>query len=343
MLVGGDVESEAALARSERGPRDCLEGTPLMTFAWPTALVGLGLLPLLFALYLWSQRRRRKYAVRFTNLALLREVVGKGPGVRRHIPPTLFLLGLTALLVSLARPSMVLAVPRDQASVMLVLDVSGSMAAHDIQPSRLVAAREAAKQLVHSLPGGAQVGLVAFNDRASVSAPLSADPNAVLAALDRLSAGGGTAIGDGLNLALDQLAQRPTDAQGDRPPGVVVLLSDGESNMGRPPATAAARAQQEGVQVNTIGIGTRGVEVNINRQTQVGLDETTLKSIAGTTGGQYFYAADAGQLQQIYSHLGSQIMWVPEQTEVTFAASALGAAFFTLAGVLALGWFGRLP
>src|SRR6266851_5036178 len=184
-----------------------------MTFAWPTSLVGLALVPVLLGFYLWMQRQRRRYAVRFTNLALLREVVGRGPGMWRHIPPLLFLLGMAALLVSLARPSLVLAVPRDQASVMLVLDVSGSMDARDIQPTRLGAAKQSAQQLVSALPKGAQVGVIAFSDRASVSAPLSADPSPALQALDRLNAGGGTAIGDGLNVALDQLAQRPTDAQ----------------------------------------------------------------------------------------------------------------------------------
>ena len=314
-----------------------------MTFAWPTALIGLGLLPVLVGFYLWIQRQRRRYAVRFTNLTLLREVVGRSPGLWRHLPPVLFLFGMAALLVSLARPSLVLAVPRDQASVMLVLDVSGSMDAHDLQPTRLGAARQAAKKLIDGLPSGAQVGVVAFSDRVSLSAPLSGDTHRAQQALDGLTAGGGTAIGDGLNLALDQLAQSPTNAQGERAPAVVVLLSDGENNMGRPPATAANRAQQEGVTVNTIGVGQRGVQTALNRRTSVGLDETALKSIASTTGGQYFYAADAGQLEQVYAHLGSQIQWVTEQTEVTALASGLGAALLTVAGVLGLGWFGRLP
>ncbi len=300
-----------------------------MTFAWPTALVGLALVPVLLGFYLWMQRQRRRYAVRFTNLALLREVVGRGPGMWRHIPPLLFLLGMAALLVSLARPSLVLAVPRDQ-SVMLVLDVSGS-------------ARQAAKKLVDGLPSGAQVGVVAFSDRATLSAPLSGDPSRAQQALDGLTAGGGTAIGDGLNLALDQLAARPTNAAGERTPAVVVLLSDGENNAGRPPASVASRAQQEGVTVNTIGVGQRGVQTLLNRRTSVGLNETALESIASTTGGQYFYAADAGQLEQVYAHLGSQITWVTEQTEVTALASGLGAVFLTIAGVLGLGWFGRLP
>jgi Ca-activated chloride channel homolog len=314
-----------------------------MTFTWPLALLGLVLVPLLFGLYIWSQRRRRQYAMRFTNLALLREVAGRGPGVRRHVPAAFFLLGLAALLVSLARPSMVLAVPRDQASVILVLDISGSMAARDVQPTRLGAAQQAGKQLIASLPSGAQVGIVAFSSRAFVADPLSPDASAAQRALDGLSAGGGTAIGDGLNLALDQVAQRPANADGTRAPAVVVLLSDGESNAGQPSATAAARAAQLGVQVNTIGIGTRGQQVSLNRQTRVGLDEATLKSIASTTGGQYFYAADAAQLEQVYRHLGSQIEWVQESTEVTFLASAIGAALLTIAGGMALFWFGRLP
>lgn len=289
------------------------------------------------------QRRRARYAIRFTNLALLREVAGRGPGMRRHIPAAFFLIGLGALLFSLARPSMVLAVPQDQASVMLVLDLSGSMAARDIQPTRLGAAQQAAKQLISSLPSGAQVGVVAFSNRALLADPLSADTGAANRALDRLTAGGGTAIGDGLNLALDQLSQRSPNSQGQQAPAVVVLLSDGESNAGQPAATAAARAAQMGVQVNTIGIGTRGQQVSLNRQVRVGLDETTLKSVASTTGGEYFYAADAAQLEQVYTHLGSQVSWVRQQTEVTFLASAVGAVLLTIGGALALFWFGRLP
>jgi Ca-activated chloride channel family protein len=259
------------------------------------------------------------------------------------VPAGLFLLGLAALLVSLARPSLVLAVPRDEASVMLVLDVSGSMNATDLQPTRLGAAKQAAKSLIARLPKGAQVGVVSFSQTASVNAPLSNDPAAALRALDGLSAGGGTAIGDGLSLALDQLAQRPTNAQGERAPALVVLLSDGENNSGRPPAAVAALAQQAGVTVDTIGIGQRGTTTLLNRLTRVGLDEATLQNIAETTGGQYFYAADAGQLQQIYATLGSEIQWVPEPTEITALVTGLGTALVTVAGLLSLGWFGRLP
>jgi Ca-activated chloride channel homolog len=314
-----------------------------VSFAWPLALLALVLVPVLIALYAWVQRRRRRYVVRFTNVALLRDVVGRSPGYRRHLPAALFLLGLAALLVSLARPSMVLAVPRNEASVMLVIDVSGSMSAADLQPTRLGAAKQAAKTLVGDLPQGVQVGLVSFSDTASLNAPLSDNSATVLQALDSLHAVGGTAIGDGLSLALDQLAQRPTDVQGNRPPAIVILLSDGESNAGQPPAVVVARAQQLGVTVDTVGIGQRGVTTVLNRQVRVGLDEATLQNIAETTGGQYFYAGDATQLQQVYSKLGSMIEWVPEPTEITALVTGLGAALLTVAGLFSMGWFGRLP
>jgi Ca-activated chloride channel family protein len=307
-----------------------------MTFLWPTMLVALVLLPVLAGVYVWMQRRRKAYTVRFTNLNLLRDVVGKGPGARRHVPAALFLLGLAALLVSLARPMMVLAVPRSGADVMLVLDVSGSMAATDLQPTRLGAATTAARQFIDGLPDGTRVGVVSFSQGANVVAPLSTDKSRADAALQRLTPGGGTAIGDGLNAALTQLAQSPDD------PGLVILLSDGESNFGQSPATVAALASREGVQVDTVGIGQRGTEAYVDRQ-PVGLDEATLQSIASTTGGQYFYAADAGQLADIYSQLGSHTSWVSQKTEVTALVSGLAAAFFLAAGGFSMRWFGRLP
>jgi Ca-activated chloride channel family protein len=226
---------------------------------------------------------------------------------------------------------------------MLVIDVSGSMDATDLRPTRLGAAQQAARTLVAGLPSGVQVGLVSFSDSASLTAPLSDNPQTVLHALGFLRAGGGTAIGDGLSLALDQLTQRPTDSHGDRPPAIVILLSDGESNAGQAPSAVAALAQQEGVTVDTVGIGERGVTTALNRQTRVGLDEATLQNIAERTGGQYFYAGDADQLQQVYSKLGSMIEWVPEPTDITGLVTGAGATLLTLAGLLSLGWFGRLP
>jgi Ca-activated chloride channel family protein len=234
---------------------------------------------------------------------------------------------------------MVLAVPRTGADVMLVLDVSGSMAATDLQPTRLGAATDAAKQFIDSLPDGARVGVVSFSQGASVVAPLSSDKSRAENALSRLVANGGTAIGDGLSAALGQLSSNPDS---DADPGLVILLSDGESNFGQSPEAVAQQASQQGVQVDTVGIGQRGTEAYVDRQ-PVGLDETTLKDIASDTGGQYFYAADAGQLAQIYAQLSSHVSWVPQKTEITALVSGLAAAFFLVAGALSLRWFGRLP
>ena len=227
------------------------------------------------------------------------------------------------------------------------------MAATDLQPTRLGAATSAARQFIDGLPDGTRVGVVSFSQGASVVAPLSSDKTRADTALQRLLPNGGTAIGDGLNAALSQLAQSPNNApgatqgeqgvaQGEQDPGLVILLSDGESNFGQSPASVAALASQQGVQVDTVGIGQRGSQAYVDRQ-PVGLDEATLKSIATTTGGQYYYAADANQLADIYQQLSSHVSWVPQKTEITALVSGLAAAFFLVAGVLSMRWFGRLP
>lgn len=313
-----------------------------MTFEWIYALWSLMLVPLLLALYLLAQRRRQTYAVRFTNLALLQSVVKRGPGVRRHIPPFLFLLGVTALLVSLARPVAVLAVPRDQSAVMLVVDVSGSMSADDLQPNRMEAARQAARAFVNALPADTSVGLVAFSGEANIEAPLTRDRAVVLHAIDTLRPGGGTAIGEGLSRALTHLEQQSVPAQ-ERPPARVVLLSDGQSTMGVDPEQAAERAANDSIRVDTVGIGQRGAAPIIGNQQRVGLDEATLQAMASRTGGQYLYASEANQLESIYADLGAQTRWVEERTEVTALVSALGALLLIVGGLLGLRWFQQFP
>jgi len=314
-----------------------------MSFEWPILLYGLAFVPIMAGLYVLAQRRRRAYAVRFTNLPLLREVAPRRPGYRRHLPPLFFLLGFAALLVSLARPSAVIAVPRDQSSVMLVLDVSGSMSADDLKPDRITAARQAARAFVEALPDDTQVGLVSFSSSASVRAPLGRDRDAVLRAIDALRPDGGTAIGEGLDLALDQIARLPAGPDGVRPPGMVVLLSDGENSIGREPAEVAARASQGGIRVHTVGLGQRGAAPVIGRNQTVRLDETTLRAVADATGGSYSYAAETGQLERIYADLGSQMTWVEERTEVTSLASALATLLMGAGGLLGLRWFAQLP
>lgn len=315
-----------------------------MTFQWPYLLASLALVPLLLLAYILAQRRRQAYALRFTNLALLAAVAGPRPGWRRHVPPLLFLLGLTALLLSLARPTAVIALPQDQARVVMVLDVSGSMRANDLRPNRLAAATQAAESLLDSLPEQAQVGVVTFNSNASVLVPLTRDREAVREALATLRADGGTAIGDGLDRALDLLEPRAEERGGELPPpAVVILLSDGESREGMPPALAAERARQLGVTVQTVGIGERGRRILLDGRTEVGLDEATLRRIAETTGGRYFYAAETTELAEIYAGLGSQVRWVEERTEITALVSGVGALFMLVGGLLSLRWFQRLP
>jgi Ca-activated chloride channel homolog len=315
-----------------------------MTFQWPLMLLSLLLLPLLAGLYLLAQRRRRAYAVRFTNLALLKQVAGPGPGLRRHIPPALYLLGAAALLLGLARPTAVMAVPREQASVVLAIDISSSMAAEDLNPTRMAAAQMAAHAFVDSLPEDTRIALVSFHIFASVNVPLTRDHEMIRRGIDMLTPGGATAMGDGLYLALDQLAMRSTVETDPENPGptLVLLLSDGESNRGIDPFTAAERARGDGVPVYTVGIGQRGQTAYV-KDTPVGLDEKTLLAMAEMTGGSYFYAAETSQLTEIYTNLGSQFGWEEEQTEVTALVAGVGAVFIVAAGILGLLWFQQFP
>jgi Ca-activated chloride channel homolog len=334
-------------------PFPSVPSLPPMAYEWPLLLWSLALVPILLLLYVLAQYRRRAYAMRFTNLALLREVVGRRPGLRRHIPPLFFLLGIGALLFSLARPSAVIAIPRDQADVMLVVDTSGSMTASDLKPSRIVAARAAAERFVQALPPNTRVGLVEFSSRARLASPLTRDRDVILSAIRGLDADGGTAIGDGLSMAIDVLRRGATPAAVTTPgaappapedaPGTVVLLSDGASSAGQPPQQAATRANQAGVVVHTVGIGERMTGSRVGARNQAELDERTLQEIARTTGGEYFYAAQSGDLERIYTSIGSRVSWTEERTEVTALLSALGTFLLIVAGLFSLRWLHGLP
>jgi Ca-activated chloride channel family protein len=315
-----------------------------VSFGSPLYLLLLLLLPALAGLYLLSQLRRRRYIVRFTNLNLLRQVMGPMPSFRRHLPPLLFLLGMTGLLLAMARPAATLRVPGNQVSVMLAIDVSGSMQATDVFPTRMDAARAAARTLIDDLPGNARVGVVSFNASASVVAPLSEDHGTVKTSLDSLYAQGGTAIGDGIEAALRQLD--PTGAHGassSRPPSMIVLLTDGSSNAGVSPQQAAADAKAEGIPVQTVGIGARNQQTYVQGQLIDGVDEQALQSVATTTGGHYYYAQEAGQLQQIYSSLGSKFGWRLQHLDLTIPVLGLGTAIVVAGGLCSLLWFRLLP
>jgi Ca-activated chloride channel family protein len=312
-----------------------------MSFQYPLLLLALLALPLLVGLYVLNQRRRQAYAIRFTNLALMGQVMGRQPGFRRHLPAALFLLGFTGLLLAMARPTAAVAVPKEKATVMLTVDVSGSMAATDVQPTRIEAARQAGRALINELPGQARVGLVSFNAQASVVAPLTRDHQSVQDALQSLQPGGGTAIGDALEVSVQQLVQNRTG--GAKSPEMIVLLTDGTSNTGVSPADGAAQAKAAGIPVETIGIGQRGKTTFLGGRPIDGVDEQALQSISDSTGGHYFYAAEAGILQNIFGSLGSAFGWTTEKVELTIPALALGTVILLGGGLLSLRWFRLLP
>jgi Ca-activated chloride channel homolog len=315
-----------------------------MSFQTPWLLVGLLAIPLLVGFYLSSQQRRRAYAVRFTNLALLNQVMGKGPGFRRHLPAILFIAGVAGLLLSIARPQATIRIPKGQTSVMLAVDVSGSMAATDVQPTRIEAAIAAGRTLIDKLPSNAQVGLVIFNSQAEVIAPLTSDKGSVKDALGTLAPGGGTAIGDAIQVAVAQLAN-VADPNGPKSQNYarVVLLTDGSSNTGVDPVTAAANAAQAKIPVDTIGIGARNQTTMVQGRVVDGVDEQALQQISSATSGHYYYAADEGQLSKIYSDLGQRIGWVTTKLDLTVPLEALGAIILVAGGLFSLRWFRLLP
>jgi len=315
-----------------------------MSFLDPVWLPALLLVPLLALVYVLLQRRRRTYALRFTNLALLASVAGRRPGFRRHLPTTFFLFGLVGLVLAAAHPVLNLEVARGRANVMLAIDVSGSMQATDVQPSRLEAARSAARSLIDQLPPSARVGLVSFNGGASLVAPLTTDRSTVQAALDGLRPGGGTAIGDGIEAALQQLQQAGSSGTtAAKVPAMIVLLTDGSSNAGTDPQLAAAAAKAAGVPVDTIGIGQRNQPTYIHGQQVDGVDEVALQGIAATTGGSYYYAEAAGQLSRIYSKLGSSFGWEFLRVDIMLPMLALGALVLIGGGLLSMRWFRVFP
>jgi Ca-activated chloride channel homolog len=315
-----------------------------MSFASPLFLLLLLLLPALGVLYWLSQLRRRRYAVRFTNMDLLRQVMGPTPGARRHLPALLFLIGMAGLLLAMARPAATLRVPGNQVSVMLAIDVSGSMQATDVQPTRMDAARSAARTLIDDLPGNARVGVVSFSSFATVVAPLSEDHGATRNALDSLTARGGTAIGDGIEAALRQLhpSGGATTSSG-KPSSIIVLLTDGSSNSGVDPQQAAAEAKAAGVPVESVGVGQRNQMTFVQGQLIGGVDEQALQTVSDATGGRYYYAEAAGQLQQIYASLGSSFGWRLKHLDLTIPVLALGTAIVAVGGLLSLLWFRLLP
>jgi Ca-activated chloride channel family protein len=324
-----------------------------MTFAWPLALLGLVLVPLAALAYWWVQRRRARYAVRFTNLDLLASVVERTPGWRRHLPPALALLALAALVVGVARPQAAVSVPRREGSVVLTIDVSGSMRATDVEPDRITAARAAAKDFVEAVPDSVRVGLVAFSTAVEVAAAPTTDKQAVLDAIDDLDADGGTALGDAIAVSAESAHDAlPDGSEEDGRPAAaaVLLLSDGANTQGsRQPLDAADDAAELGVPVSTVALGTDDGTVEVpaefdgTQTVPVPPDKDTLRDVAARTDGQYFEAPTAAQLAAVYEELGSRVGYDKEKRELTAAFAGAGAVLLLIGGALSALWFGRFP
>jgi Ca-activated chloride channel family protein len=300
-------------------------------------VVGLGVA------YFFVQRQRRQYAVRFTNVDLLASVAPRRPGWRRHLAAACSLLALTLVVVAFARPTRAIQVPRETATVMLAVDVSQSMRATDVAPTRIRAAQRAVRTFVDSLPRRFRLGLVAFAGNAQVLVPPTHQRQLVRSAVDNLQLQQQTAIGEGIFASIKAIESSPLD-KGKRPPARIVLLSDGATNAGRPNAEAAAAARKKGVRVSTIAFGTdSGTVVVQDEVVPVPADRDALRKIADDTGGRFASAATEQDLRQTYADLGSRLAEVTRQREVTiwFVGAALVFAF--AAGAASLVWTSRLP
>ncbi|GAB2690063.1 VWA domain-containing protein [Thalassiella azotivora] len=315
-------------------------------FVAPERLWLLLAVPLLAGLYAWSQRRRRGYAVRFTNLALLGQVAPRRPGWRRHVVAVGLLVTVAVMVVTFARPAGEVRVPRERATIVLAVDVSLSMAAEDVEPTRLDAAQAAATEFVRSLPPRLNVGLVSFAGTASVLVPPTTDRARVEQAVDQLRLAEYTAIGEGVFTALEAVQQVPVDpaAPDEEVPARIVLLSDGETTVGRSNESAAAAAREAGVPVSAIAFGTPDGVVELEGQLEpVPVGEEDLRAIADATGGRFYQAETAGELRDVYADIGSSVGYETVLEEVTGRWAGLGLLSLLLTAAGSLVWFGRLP
>jgi Ca-activated chloride channel homolog len=317
-----------------------------MIFLAPAWLWLLVAVAVLVAGYVVLQLRRTKYVARFSNVELLGSVAPRRPGWRRHLTFALLLIGLTVLSVGVARPAAAVRVPRDRATVVMAIDVSLSMQATDVLPSRLQAAQQAAKKFVDLLPKRINLGLVSFGGSANSLVAPTVNRDTVKTAIDKLRLQESTAIGQAVMTSLDSInvfGQEST-AKGDKPPPArIVLLSDGANN--KPPSVsdAAAAARRAGVQVSTIAFGTDGGTVSVDGQTiPVPADKVTLDQWARSTGGSYHAAASVQELESVYANIGSQIGYTTEHRDISWRFLTVGLMFALAAAGTSMLWAGRL-
>ena len=349
-----------------------------MTFLWPQFLWLLLALPLLVAVYIWLLRRKKKMALRYASLSIVREAMGKGQSFRRHVPPLLFLLSLAAMLVASSRPFAVVSLPSQRETIMLAMDVSGSMRATDVLPNRLVASQNAAKAFLADLPRNVRVGIVAFAGTASVVQPATLSREDLVTAIDKFQLQRGTAIGNGIVVSLAELfpdagidlasmqygreRQRGTSldqssredkaakkdfvpvAPGSYTSAAIILLTDGQRTTGVDSLEAAKLAADRGVRVYTVGVGTvDGETIGFEGWSmRVKLDEETLKGIARATQAEYFYAGTAIDLKKVYETLSSRLAVEKKETEISGLMALVAATLALLSAGLSLAWFNRI-
>jgi Ca-activated chloride channel family protein len=352
-----------------------------MTFLWPQFLWLLLTLPLLIGVYVWLLRRKKKSALRYASLALVKEAMSVGQQLRRHIPPLLFLLSLAVMLVAGARPFSAVTLPTAQETIILAMDVSGSMRATDVKPNRLVASQNAAKAFLAELPRHVRVGVVAFAGTAAVVQPPTLSRPDLTAAIDKFQLQHGTAIGNGIVVSLAELLpqagidleslQSDPDGQNgvslDQPlkarkeekktaknvtpaapgsygSGAIILLTDGQRTTGMDSLDAAKAAAERGVRVYTVGVGTvEGETIGVEGWSmRVRLDEDALKDIARTTRADYFYAGTAGELKKVYETLSARLTVEKKETEISALLALVAAALALLSASLSLLWFNRV-
>jgi Ca-activated chloride channel family protein len=346
-----------------------------VTFLWPQFLWLMLALPLLVAVYVWLLRRKKKMALRYASLSIVREAMGAGQSFRRHIPPLLFLLAMAAMLLAAARPFAVITLPSQQETIILAMDVSGSMRATDVQPNRLVASQNAAKAFLAELPRSVRVGIVAFAGTASVVQPATLSREDLVTAIDKFQLQRATAIGNAIvvslgelfpnagidlasltygrnrsnGVAIDQAPKEPKQeftpvAPGSYSSAAIILLTDGQRTTGVDSLEAAKMAADRGVRIYTVGVGTvDGETIGFEGWSmRVKLDEETLKQIASRTQAEYFYAGTANDLKKVYETLSSRLTVEKKETEIS-GLLALGAALLALMSAgLSLLWFNRI-
>jgi Ca-activated chloride channel homolog len=350
----------------------------MISLLWPTSLYLLILIPTLIGAYIWVLRRRRRFAARYSSLELIRAARPARSGWKRHLPFGLFLLGLASLTVALSRPVSIITEPASQVTVILTIDVSRSMCSTDIKPTRLQAAEAAALSFIQRQRSTTQIGLVAFSSFAELIQPPTSDQNALQAAVQSLLVGRRTAIGSGILKSLDAIAGVDKNVapsvddssssleplpvpKGAYAPDIIILLTDGVSNTGPLPLDAAQQAADRGVRVYTIGFGTPngsefascqssdpfgfgggpyggGFGFGGNGGFNRGIDEVTLKQIASMTGGEYYSASSAGELQKVFQNLPTYLITRHATSEISVLFSAIGLGLAALAVLLSLIW-----